>query len=382
MKIDPTTVPLLGPPTATAAQALAYARARGAQRPQEVAAFIAELWRLGTAAGYDPAVVFAQFCDETGVGGSAAWVSRLNPGGLGVTDAGDQGIGFRTGTDAARAMLTHLSTYVRGYDPAFWRYIDLDARYLEPLKRGWGASVRALADLGGGKWATNPRYAAQIADHLAAIRVIAPEGAAASAPTGSGGATRPAEPPPGLIWFGTGNFHPRPEGQRPEAIVFHVTDDLSFSNVRTHFQNPGSRASAHFVVDRDGAIGQFVATIHAAWTNGDIANPRPDLPWLVGAVARCHDPALRPTARGNLNDFCVTIESVGKPGQPFPAAQVERVAALTRYLLARYPTILPRRGRLLRHSDINAVSRGYCPGPSFPLRDIILAVGGDPNDLS
>jgi hypothetical protein len=85
------------------------AREAGAARLEEVEAFVAELWRLGAEAGYDPAVVFAQFCLETGTGTSPAWRDRLNPAGLGIGDVTDQGIGFRTGTEAAQAMLVHLS---------------------------------------------------------------------------------------------------------------------------------------------------------------------------------------------------------------------------------------------------------------------------------
>lgn len=371
--IDPAGVALLGPATATAAQAKAYARARGARRLEEVDAFIDELWRLGDGAGYDPAVVFAQFCDETGTGTSLAWATRLNPGGIGITDGFDAGIGFRSGAEAARAMLVHLSAYVRGYDHAFWPFIALDPRYLEPLKKGWGGTVRRLADLGNGKWATNPAYARQIAAHLATIRAAGRDATRDGAPV----VPKPAaEPPPGIVWIGTENWHPRPAGIGPEAIVFHVTDDLDVGNVRSWFRNPASRASSHFVVDRDGTILQFVATANASWTNGDVAEPRPDLPWLTRTVGRC-----APRGPYTMNDFCVTIESVGKPGLPFPAAQVERVVALVRYLLARYPAIRPTRGRLLRHADINAVSRSYCPGPTFPLRAVILAVGGDPDDL-
>lgn len=378
MELNPREVPLLGPATAAPAQARAYARARNAARLDAVDAFIDELWRLGAVAGYDPAVIFAQFCDETGTGTSVHWATRLNPGGIGVTDDNDQGISFANGVDAARAMVTHLSTYVRGYDPALWQFISLDPRYSEPLKQGWGGTVRVLTDLGGGKWATNPRYAWQIAGHLAALRATA-----AAAPGNDGKpadrprAQAPAEvrPPDGIVSRETTNWHPRTGGQLPVAIVYHVTDDLVLDHVQSWFQHPASRASAHFVVDRDGTIYQFVRTTGAAWTNGDYQGWRSDIPWLVEAIRRCQ------AGQRNLNDYTVTIEFMGKPGLAFTEPQVERAISLTRYLLARYPSIRPLRGHLLRHADINSVDRPYCPGPSFPLHQIIAAAGGDPNRL-
>ena len=187
---------------------------------------------------------------------------------------------------------------------------------------------------------------------------------------------QPITPSP-IIWIGTANWHERTDGQQPVAIVYHVTDDLVFEHVRSHFTNPASRASAHFVVGRGGTLWQFVATRHAAWTNGDFAGWRRDIPWLEAAIARCWHATLNPSGRFNLNDFTCSIEFIGKPGLPFTPAQFARAVELTRYLLARYPGIEPNRGHLLRHADINAVSRAYCPGPTFPLREIIAAVGGD-----
>jgi N-acetyl-anhydromuramyl-L-alanine amidase AmpD len=67
---------------------------------------------------------------------------------------------------------------------------------------------------------------------------------------------------------------------------------------------------------------------------------------------------------------------MGKPGMAFPPAQIGRVIEIARYLLARYPAIRPQRDRMLRHSDIDAVHRSYCPGPTFPLAEVIAACGG------
>lgn len=303
--LDPQNVPLLGPVTASAMQARSLAQQAGAARLGEVEAFIAELWQLGREAGYDPAVVFAQFCLETGYGTSPAWRERLNPGGIGITDTHDAGIAFGSGQDAARAMLVHLSTYVRGYDPHLWRYLHLDPRYLAPLRAGYGGSVTTLADLGNGRWATDPDYAVKIAARLRELRGQSGQtGQPHEVPI-----TRPAEPAPapsGIIWIGTLNWHERTAGQQPVAIVYHVTDDLEFEHVRSHFTNLGSNASAHFVIGRDGTLWQFVATRHAAWTNGDASQWRRDIPWLQEAIARCYHPTRNPQGEFNLNDFSVS----------------------------------------------------------------------------
>lgn len=99
----------------------------------------------------------------------------------------------------------------------------------------------------------------------------------------------------------------------------------------------GLKASAHFLVRRDGEIIQFVPCSKRAWHAGESS-------WR--GRARC-------------NDFSIGIEVEGDGEMPFTAAQYRRLAALTRILLARYPI-----GEIVGHSDI-APSRKVDPGPQF-----------------
>jgi hypothetical protein len=170
-----------------------------------------------------------------------------------------------------------------------------------------------------------------------------------------------------IVWEGTSNFQSR-EGLTIEAIVYHVTDDMSYGNVRGWFQNPASQASSHIVVDRDGTPYQFVRSSDAAWTNGVYNNPSDHIPWIRRALQD----------GGRFNQRTITIEHVGKPDVPFEPAQIDTSIALTRYFRAKYPSIPNHRGGMIRHADIDATGRTYCPGPNFPLDDIITAVGGDP----
>ena len=303
------------------------------------------------------------WCTETGVGTSEHWRTRLNPGGIGVTDGGDDGLGWADGPSAARAMLVHLSAYVRGYDPAFWPWISSDPRYVLVLQSGFGQSVRTLADLGNGRWATDPHYARKCFAHLMSMRErdeAAPEPLPAepSAPT-----------PPPLIQRPSPNWHER-NGQRPLALVYHVTDDANFAGSLDWLTKPGSRASAHFAIDRDGTTYQLVASRRAAWTNGEIHDPNLLVSWMAHALQRVRQGA-------NLNDFTIAIEHAGTRTNGFTEPQIAASIALSRYLLAFWK-IAPSRSTMLRHSDIDAIERPYCPGDAFPLARIIRACGGDP----
>jgi AmpD protein len=97
------------------------------------------------------------------------------------------------------------------------------------------------------------------------------------------------------------------------------------------------KASAHFLVRRNGAVVQFVPCAKRAWHAGESS-------WR---------------GRSRCNDFSIGIEIEGDEEVPFTAAQYRRLAALTRTLMARYPI-----SEVVGHSDI-APSRKTDPGPRF-----------------
>jgi AmpD protein len=97
------------------------------------------------------------------------------------------------------------------------------------------------------------------------------------------------------------------------------------------------KASAHFLVRRDGEVIQFVPCVKRAWHAGESS-------WK---------------GRTRCNDFSIGIEVEGDGEAPFTPAQYRRLAAVTRVLLARYPI-----AEIVGHSDI-APARKVDPGPQF-----------------
>ncbi|MDQ6970939.1 MAG: 1,6-anhydro-N-acetylmuramyl-L-alanine amidase AmpD [Mariprofundus sp.] len=123
----------------------------------------------------------------------------------------------------------------------------------------------------------------------------------------------------------------------------------------------GLQVSAHFVVDRQGIISQFVATEHRAWHAGLSS-------WQ---------------GREACNDYAIGIEMIGDEQRPFTAAQYRETARLCRRLMQRYPAISTE--RIVGHKDI-APDRKWDPGIQWDwqhfhrslerirrYRDIILA---------
>ena len=365
-------IPILDKPSASLDHAKAWARQRRAARLQDVDAYLTEIWRLCAKVGYDPAVAAAQSSHETGGWTANWWTDALNPAGIGVTGVAGVGLRFRSPIEAARAHAVHLAVYARPTVlhrlPPEW--IALDGRFTDAWLAGYAGKAKSIDDLGG-RWAADEGYGPKIEQHWRGIKdaVVAPKPTPQPTP---GGAPLPA----GIVQVPTGNWHERTFGQQPVAIVYHITDDMNFANVRGWFQNPVSNASSHVVIDRDGTIYQFVSSGKAAWTNGDFKRSRTDIAWLTAAIAQSW-----PNGPRNLNDFTINIEHVGTPGNPPSEAQYRSSIAISKYWRDRYG-IKPNRAHLLRHGDINSVDRSYCPGPSFDLARVIRELGGDPADMT
>jgi AmpD protein len=102
----------------------------------------------------------------------------------------------------------------------------------------------------------------------------------------------------------------------------------------------GLAVSAHLLIDRDGAVTQFVPFLLRAW----------------------HAGVSRFGGRDNCNDFSIGIELEGTDLLPYTNAQYERLAQVTAALRRRFPGIVP--GRIVGHSDV-APGRKSDPGPAF-----------------
>jgi len=102
----------------------------------------------------------------------------------------------------------------------------------------------------------------------------------------------------------------------------------------------GLKVSAHFVVDRNGTITQFVGCDCRAWHAG---------------ISCWQD-------RSSCNDYAIGIEMIGDERQAFTDAQYRETARLCRYLMHRYPTLTT--DRIVGHQDV-APGRKWDPGKQW-----------------
>jgi AmpD protein len=152
------------------------------------------------------------------------------------------------------------------------------------------------------------------------------------------------------------NFNARPAGEVSLLVIHNISlppAQFKTGKVQAFFQNQldvtehpyfagiaDLRVSAHFLIERDGEITQFVSCLDRAWHAG----------------VSLFD------GRDACNDFSLGIELEGTDEQPFTDAQYTALIELTRQLRRGYPAITL--DRICGHSDI-APGRKTDPGPFF-----------------
>lgn len=164
------------------------------------------------------------------------------------------------------------------------------------------------------------------------------------------------------------NFNPRPLGEVSLLVIHNISlppGQFGTGKVQALFQNrldadehpyfagiANLQVSAHFLIERNGAVTQFVSCNDRAWHAGQS----------------------RFAGRENCNDFSLGIELEGTDDLPFTAAQYEVLVELIRQLQAVYPAISLE--RICGHSDI-APGRKTDPGPAFDWQHVRMALQQD-----
>lgn len=270
----------------------------GAKRTREIFAYRKELTRLCRLVGFNEDILLAQAMHETDDFRSHWWEAELNPAGIGIFDDGStQRMAYKTGTDAARAHVVHMAAYVYGGLLGPWEslkdYRYLDPRYQAVFDAGLNKSVKVLGDLGGGRWATDPKYAEKIAAKANAIFGVNDSGVSDT----TGGASKGnvmtkyqivGLPGPGIELpvplahriLPKSQTKQRPGIKRklPGFWVQHETDNHARgADAMMHaryLENgaEGRQASWHFTVD-DGQIVQHIPIDEVTWQAADGAGP-------------------------------------------------------------------------------------------------------------
>ncbi|PPE67930.1 1,6-anhydro-N-acetylmuramyl-L-alanine amidase AmpD [Caldimonas caldifontis] len=183
-----------------------------------------------------------------------------------------------------------------------------------------------------------------------------------------------SEPPRNVLWHEgwyrlaravpSPNHGLRPPGQVIDLVILHSIslppgryggDEIErfFTNTLDWAAHPyfetlrGLEVSAHFVVQRDGGLLQFVSCERRAWHAGRSSFQ----------------------GRDNCNDFSIGIELEGLEGEAFAPIQYRTLVTLLRDLRAIYPV-----AHVTGHEHV-APGRKSDPGPAFDWAGLQAALG-------
>lgn len=140
------------------------------------------------------------------------------------------------------------------------------------------------------------------------------------------------------------NFSSR-EGKTPKMIVLHTTESSSYRSTKATFQSRDSKVSAHYVIDRDGTIHQYLPEGYSAWHAGESQFPP------LGINGCC-------------NADSIGIEIQRSPNEPLTKEQIASTMALVKDIKERHN--IPAE-HVVAHSDV-APGRKVDPGEDFPWR--------------
>lgn len=178
---------------------------------------------------------------------------------------------------------------------------------------------------------------------------------------------------------------------KPKYLIMHYTAGASAESSANHMANPGTKASAHIVIGRNGNMIQMVPFNIKAWHAGKSR-------WLNLVGLNSHSIGIELDNVGVLkkvgsqyktswnkpvsNDEVIEAEHKNRPGvirgwQSFTEEQLEAALELATLLREQYKLI-----DVLGHDDI-APTRKIDPGPAFPM-DRFKSVfhGRDQDDTS
>ena len=158
-------------------------------------------------------------------------------------------------------------------------------------------------------------------------------------------------------WVPSPNFGPRPETGDISLLVIHnislppgqfgtgcvprfFCNELAADEHPYFEQIADLQVSSHLLIERTGAVIQFVDFRDRAWHAGHSSFD----------------------GRDNCNDYSIGIELEGTDTEPYTDAQYDALTAVTRAIMAAYPDITP--ARITGHEHI-APGRKTDPGPAF-----------------
>lgn len=165
-------------------------------------------------------------------------------------------------------------------------------------------------------------------------------------------------------------------GMQPRFLLMHYTGDDNLAGAVAWFKRPESKASAHFVIGRDGTVIQMVPLDRRAWHAGEsrwkqftslnrhsigieLVNAGRLIQRADGSFATAL--SARPVAATDVALLQHRLDASTSPWQLFPPEQIAAAVRVGQVLHEAFAF-----QDILGHDDI-APERKRDPGPAFPM---------------
>lgn len=166
-------------------------------------------------------------------------------------------------------------------------------------------------------------------------------------------------------------------GWKPDMIVCHITEG-SYNGAISWLCNPASKASAHYVVAKDGRVTQLVDLRDGAWCNGTSTNSTSNVYYGKSTLKAVRD------RKTNANYYTISIEhegrwaeNKGKLTDAQKVATIELIKHIKREVKTIFGIDMPiDRAHIVGHYEVSPISKPNCPGGNFQFDEIIRAICG------
>ncbi len=182
-----------------------------------------------------------------------------------------------------------------------------------------------------------------------------------------------------IIEYTTVNMSSR-QGWVPDMICCHQTAGAVKSAINW-FKNPMSKVSAHYIVDKEGQIYNFVPIEKMAWANGSNSTDK-SLPYHYSKSKS----AIVRERKTNANFYTVSVEFENDNTGILTEAQYNAGLFLMKHIRSELKRIYgvefnADREHIIAHSDINPTQKAGCPGKDFPFDRFIADLNKDDADI-
>jgi N-acetyl-anhydromuramyl-L-alanine amidase AmpD len=178
-----------------------------------------------------------------------------------------------------------------------------------------------------------------------------------------------------IIFIGNENTnYSSRRGIIPDVIVNHISEGSKESCISWFTSQKNKNSSAHFLVDKEGKIFQFVNIENMAWGNG----------LYIRDIKKSSSELVR-SRNINPNRYTISIEHEGiykETRGALTKAQLEGSIWLHRYIIdyvdRRYKKkISINRNHIIGHCEIDPIRKPLCPGEAFPYEEIISKINDE-----